>query len=221
MMQASPQVTAAQVLDAGRRAEADGRIEYAIQFYRHLADHHSGAPEAAAARDALLRLKRRSVNGPEAAAATRTGSPPPLRASGNRALTEMPRVEQAVRRGPIRIAPVGTAQPAPPLEVPEPVRAYLTGRLIAHLLSAVGILLVLAGVLAAVAAVAPADLVARMPGGLLSAGHPLAGPVAAVSGIVLVFWSQLARAIFDIARSTRDLAAIERAKAEHANEAMR
>ena len=219
VVQASPQITAAQVLDAGRRAEADGRVEYAIQFYRHLADHHSGAPEAAAARAALSRLKRRSSNSPELATHARA-DPPPLRTAGTRGSAGMARAEQ-VARGPIRIAPAGRVQTELPLEVPEPVRAYVIGRLIAHGFAALGIFLFSVGLLAAVAGVMlPSDLVARMPQ-WMPAVHPFAGPIAAGTGILFVSWGQLTRAVFDIASSSRDLAAIERAKAEHANAAMR
>ena len=56
MAQGSHQFTPSQILEAGRRAETEGRIEYAIQFYRHLTDHLARTPEAAAAREALTRL---------------------------------------------------------------------------------------------------------------------------------------------------------------------
>jgi len=215
VVQASPQVSAAQVLDAGRRAEADGRVDYAIQFYRHLADHHSGAPEAAAARDALSRLKRRPSSPPEASNGSRAVNPPPLRKVGG--LAGMARREQGVARGPIRIAPAGTVQTALPLDVPEPVRGYLAGRLIAHGFAAMGVLLFLAGLLTAVAGVMLPDDLAAGFADWMPTVHPLAAPVAAVAGVVLVFWGQLARAIFDIASASRDIAAINRAKAEHAS----
>ncbi len=56
MAQGSHQFTPTQILEAGRRAEAEGRTEYAIQFYRHLTEHMARSAEAAVARDALLRL---------------------------------------------------------------------------------------------------------------------------------------------------------------------
>lgn len=66
MAQAKPQFTAEQILEAGRRAEAQGQLDYAIQFYRHLTDHHPNAPEAQAAREALARLgPARAAGGPE------------------------------------------------------------------------------------------------------------------------------------------------------------
>ena len=56
MAQGSQNFTPAQILEAGRRAEAEGRVEYAIQFYRHLTDHLARTAEATTAREALHRL---------------------------------------------------------------------------------------------------------------------------------------------------------------------
>lgn len=216
--QASPQISAAQVLNAGRRAEADGRFDYAIQFYRHLADHHPGAPEAAAARDALIRLKRRVVSESGAIAAG-AAQPPPLRASGKQLSPSLSRADSSAPRRPLRIAPAGPLQPIPPLDIPEPVSAYFTGRLIAQGLAVLGAVLIFAGLLALGGAILPAGTTARLPSWLLPS-HFLAGPITVGTGVVLVLAGELARAIFDIARSSRDLAALERAKAEHENSTM-
>ena len=56
MAPTAAQFSPAQILEAGRRAENDGRVGYAIQFYRHLTDHHNWSPEAAVAKEALTRL---------------------------------------------------------------------------------------------------------------------------------------------------------------------
>jgi hypothetical protein len=56
MAPTAAQFSPGQILDAGRRAENDGRVGYAIQFYRHLTDHHGWSPEAAIAKEALARL---------------------------------------------------------------------------------------------------------------------------------------------------------------------
>jgi hypothetical protein len=53
---ALPQFTPAQVLDAGRRAEAEGRFEFAQQFYRHLVTYYANSQEAAEAQDGLRRI---------------------------------------------------------------------------------------------------------------------------------------------------------------------
>lgn len=218
VVQASPQVTAAQVLDAGRRAEADGRLDYAVQFYRHLTDHHSGAPEAAAARDALSRLSRRAGAGLQqrTTVRSRAAEPPPIRKPSNRSAAERAEAEQKISRGPIQIAPIGTAQSAPALELPEPEDFYRLGRTIAHGFTGLGILLLMAGLLILAVVALPAELTTAVTD-RLPAIHVLTGPITAVTGIVLMLFAQLARAVFDMAAANRDLAAIERAKAETAN----
>jgi len=220
MVHASPQVTAAQVLDAGRRAEADGRLEYAIQFYRHLTDHHSGAPEAEAAREALSRLKLQTSN-LDGFPRTRAASPPPLRNPGHFHASDSARLGPKVGRGPIRIAPAGAVQPSAPIELPESETEYLTGRLVAHAFVGLGVFLAVAGLLATIAGLMlPGEMLAALPHWVL-AMHPFAGPTGAATGIVLFLLGQIARAIFDIASASRDLAAIERAKVEHANASLR
>jgi hypothetical protein len=57
MAQAYPQFTPVQIFEAGQRAMADGRREYAAQFFQHLIDHYADTPEAAGARDAIARMK--------------------------------------------------------------------------------------------------------------------------------------------------------------------
>lgn len=217
MATAPPHVSAAQVLDAGRRAEAEGRIEYAMQFYRHLADNHGSDPEAMAARDALSRLGMRKRPGTlEEPAATRsmTRQPPRVPTAGRPPLTPVPAPPRGVSS--LRIAPVGAGEPPSPLILPEPVGGYRTGRLIAHGLATVGIVLMLVGLVLGAAGLLPSGV---LPGAgqMAAALHPAVGPLAIAAGVLLVLVSQLARAVFDIARSTRDLAAIERAKVEHRN----
>ena len=110
---------------------------------------------------------------------------------------------------------MGTSEPAPPLTLPEPAGGYMVGRIIAYALAFVGacaLALGLALMAAAIVMGASALANVRLPAVLL---HPASGPVTLLSGLVLLFWSQVARAVFDMARSARDLAAIERAKAEH------
>jgi hypothetical protein len=53
---AAPQLTPAQLIDAGRRAEAQGRPDMAVQFYRYLTDYFAEAVEAAEAHNALGRI---------------------------------------------------------------------------------------------------------------------------------------------------------------------
>ncbi len=53
---AAPQLTPAQLIDAGRRAEAQGRTDLAVQFYRYLTEYFAEAVEAAEAHNALGRI---------------------------------------------------------------------------------------------------------------------------------------------------------------------
>lgn len=53
--------TPAQILDAAQRAESEGRIEYAIQFLKHVATGFPGSPEAEAAIESLGRLGTAAV----------------------------------------------------------------------------------------------------------------------------------------------------------------
>ena len=56
MAYGSRQFTPKQLLDAGRRAEAEGRLDLAHRFYGHLSDHYGQVPEAAEGRDGLARI---------------------------------------------------------------------------------------------------------------------------------------------------------------------
>jgi len=60
-MQATPQYTSAEILEAGRRAEREGRLASAVQFYRHVLRLFPGSADAAQAAAGLDRL------GPEVA----------------------------------------------------------------------------------------------------------------------------------------------------------
>lgn len=56
MVHASPQFTPAQLLDSGRRSEAEGKLDLANQFYSHLTEHYAETPEAAEARNGIGRI---------------------------------------------------------------------------------------------------------------------------------------------------------------------
>jgi len=90
-MHASPQFTPAQLIDSGRRAEAEGRLDLASRFYGHLTEHFADAPEAAEAHGSLGRIG-------VARSQTRLWSAPP-RAGAARA----PRRRPADRRQHYRI----------------------------------------------------------------------------------------------------------------------
>ena len=56
MVHISQQFTPPQLLEAGHRAEVEGRLDLAAQFYRHLTEHFAFTAEAAEARNGLGRV---------------------------------------------------------------------------------------------------------------------------------------------------------------------
>jgi hypothetical protein len=87
---AAPQLTPAQLIDAGRRAEAEGRPDLAVRFYGHLTRHFAETAEAAEAHGALGRIEARQADAavwPSAAVhARRRLQPEPDRYATGRAL---------------------------------------------------------------------------------------------------------------------------------------
>lgn len=193
MPQGSPQFTPRQLLDAGRRAEAEGKLDHANQLYRHLTDHYAYTTEAIEARNGLGRLGIGAGQQLWAENGAAASWPVPLahnRPSGTHSGT---------RDRPARAE-----------------RHYRTGRVLATLVSCVGWLIAAAGV-AMVPVVVAADPQ------LLQRGFPYAmslGPFGAIAaavafsaaGLAVVFWGQMASALFDQANATRELVAIERAR---------
>jgi hypothetical protein len=201
-MAGSATFTPQQVLDAGRRAEADGRREYAIQFYRHLTDYWGETAEAAAAREGLTRL---GVAVAPAMAPPFITVPPTPYANG--ALPPMP------TSGPGASVASSAAQTHAPaarrLPVPHRER-YAAGRFVAGFIIGVGLLSMLAGI--AFLAVAIAGLFGKpVP---LPETFPkfdiMASAAMITGGLVTMFIGQLAQAVFDAANATRALLEISR-----------
>lgn len=195
MVPGNPPFTPQQLLDAGQRAEGDGRADIAVKFYHELIERFTFAPEAADARDHLERLgagwqpSRGEGGGPAV--------PPPVPGSGAR----------GARR----------------LRYPASRDRYRTGRLLAKLFSGLGWLLVLLGLgLVLVmfgAGLAPPGAMASLPAVAPTlVPYGIAGAIGAslalvVCGLVTVAAGQAARALFDHANATHELLAIERARA--------
>jgi hypothetical protein len=197
VLQGSPQFTPRQLLDAGRRAEAEGKFDHATQLYRHLTDHYGYTAEAAEARNGLDRLGIGAVGTPQ----------PPWGENGAAAAPWPPLLAQD--RASVTHA-IPRARPVPA------ERAYRTGRALATLASCLGWLLAVVG-LAAIPLMLAADppmLQRYLPYALsLSPAGAVAGAVAcSLVGLAVVFWSQMARALFDQANATRELVALERAR---------
>lgn len=234
MAQTGQTFTAAEVLRAGLQAEAEGRLDYAVQFFRHLTDHHAHSAEAGEARAGLQRIAGRRASElqqqPESwqyapgLKQQRAGAQPDPRPQVPQGARAAPRQEGskpaatgvAVVQRQQHVAaahpPAGTVGVAAsePMPLPPVERRYLVGRIVSGLMQVVGGLTAVLGIgLLGFAVVAGGTV--PMP---IFGTVAIAGPTLFVLGLVLVFWGQVARAIFDAANATRDLAAIERAKAE-------
>lgn len=196
MVRGSPQFTPRQLLEAGRRAEAEGKLDLAQQFYGHLNDHYGHTSEAAEGRHGLSRIGASAPHpGPHPQVWQMNGAASTGPALNGRASTGRERGKRVkhVARGP----------------------DYRVGRALAALLSGTGwltaaaALLVLATAVATEFTQAPALQSLKLGFAVLPQA---AGAMAAGAAALLV--GQAARALFDQASAVRELAAIERARAE-------
>jgi len=206
MGQMSVQYTPVQVLQAARRAEAEGKMDYALQFYRHLVEHHGMTAEAQEAREGLFRIAEWRWGEARVTRRQEAANAPPQRHDSYAAAaaqqqdysSEPPQhLPQVIAREAAKAAGMSAAQPYK--------ARYRGATAIATLVSAVGWASVLAGVVMAVLAAGgfAADVSA---GGLL--GLPvgvLLGVPAAVIGLVLVVTGQLATAVFESTNATLEL----------------
>lgn len=191
----TPQFTVGEIMEAARRAEAEGKLDYALQFYRHIIEHHGADLEAYEARDSFQRVM----------ALQRSARTLGLQAESH----PDARLPLVVQRKPQASLPEMPSEPEFAFK-----ERYRAGMSMAHAANWAGWLLVGAGsALGAAGAIGrPAALAAPalfdLPAGIVF------GIVAAGGGLALVFVSQLALAVFDNANASRHLLAIERAKAE-------
>jgi len=178
-MHGSQQFTPTQLLEAGHRAEVEGRLDLAAQFYRHLTEHYAFTGEAAEARNALGRVgaaqsQVRQANG----AAYANG------------------FARTSRRRPIAARD-----------------HYRAGRALAMLVSALGWLITICGVMLPASYIGLDNLMRSTSLPRLGLLQTLAGATGMVAtGLFVVLAGQMARAVFDQANATRDLVALERAK---------
>jgi hypothetical protein len=221
MMHTSVQYTPLQVLQAARRAEAEGKMDYALQFYRHIVENHASSPEAQESREGLMRIaewrwsetrgnqqRRQDYTGVQSPSHARYTPPPSERsdpyADEAAASERSGRMPQIIAREAAK-----AAEGAGPATV---ASHYRLAKIMAQVVSGVGWASVVAGL--AITIVAVAGLVAEFAvAGLL--GMPLGvvlGMPTAVIGLVLVLTGHLAIAVFDGADATLELLAIERGR---------
>jgi hypothetical protein len=166
MQQATPQFTPRQMLEAGRQAETEGKLDFAVQFYLHLVEYYGQTPEAAEARTALTRL-----------------------AGANRQQVWQATVASRQER-------------------------YRSGRLLALLISLLGWLAVLGSLAVAAAGLGgPYFQIAALQQLEIGTDMLWRAPVAGLAGVVMVICGQVARALLEQANASRELLAIERARA--------
>lgn len=214
--------TPAQVLDAGLRAETEGRYDFALQVYRHLVVQYPMTPEAYSAQEGMARLAPPDPGqaGVPATSAYPGATAAPMTLSllsepQARHVDQWPHHQHVPGRRPISIAPVGRAGEHHPFVPPRLVRDYAAGRVLAKLIAWTGWLSTIVGLgLVPVTMLAP-EILSLVPGiGRLAVG-PASGGWLVGSGLGLVVLGQLARALLEQANATRDLAALSRARAEH------
>jgi hypothetical protein len=220
MGQMSVQYTPVQVLQAARRAEAEGKMDYALQFYRHLVENHGQTAEAQEAREGLFRIAEWRWGEGRAPAPARQSSAPA-------AQPNYPQ-QYAAAVSP-QSAPADYA-PEPPAHLPQVIareaaakaaqaeggsaadyqERYRGAKIVAFITCGLGFVGVAAGVVVSMLA-AFGGVAGMSAGGLL--GLPvgvLLGVPTAVVGLVLVIAGQLAAAVFESTNATLELVAMGR-----------
>lgn len=225
MVQTAVQFTPVQVLQAARRAEAEGKMDYALQFYRHLVEQHGGTTEAQEAREGLFRIAEWRW-GEARVARTRDGTNPPgaqpvqgqptPASSGQRVYNVANNAPQPAyaseQQGPGPLPQIISRQHAQAEEQPSFHARFRASKFFAHALSGIGWMTLLSGIGAAAAGFAGA--VSELSA-IALLGAPfgvMLGIPAALFGLVLVVGGQLAAALFDSANATLEMAAIERGR---------
>ncbi len=232
-IQEPPKFTPAQVLDAGRRAETEGRHELAVKFYRHLTESYPGTGEAAAAQSALARLP--AGHAPTALNGRRPPPGQPMQAASYEPQRyDAPALGPHLgnpfnqQRGP---EPAYTSQhgaaPNQPsqghpyqsevgaqVELPRFRRRYKTSRFIGAIATWLGGLLALAGLALLPVTIFSPRLLAALPVIGSTIGNPVGAGSIAAYGLCLLVAGQLTRALLDQADASRDMAEIARAEAE-------
>jgi hypothetical protein len=217
MVQTAMQYTPAQVLQAARRAEAEGKMDYALQFYRHLVEQHGATPEAQEAREGLFRIaewrwgEARIARRQDGSAGSQfvQGAPPspPQPPRQEEPLAPPPYVAKAAQL-PQAVSRAAAGDDLVPLFKPR----YRAAKVIAYGISGLGLVSALVGIAIALAA---AGAVEQFSGAGLF-GLPLGvalGIPATVVGLLLLLAGQLAVAVFDSANANLEMLTIERGRA--------
>lgn len=226
MAQSQAQYTPAQILDLGRRAEADGRQDYALQLFRHLAEHYPGTPEAATATEAMSRHQRGhqdaidrardafqhpsngTARGPAAGQPSLRGAQSSQSAPGQAAKRDA----AARQQNQLQLEPVTASDTSERSTAAPTPRRYLIGRILAVITIAVGAIAMASGSgLIAAVFIAPkfVDQATIGAGAWLTI---LVSTAMIGFGAALTLAGLAARAVFDSARTLQRLVAAEHAR---------
>jgi hypothetical protein len=221
MVQTSMQFTPVQVLQAARRAEAEGKMDYALQFYRHLVEQHGTTVEAQEARKGLFRIaewrwgEARVARTRESGGQAAQPSPQaPSQPSGGQRVYNVGNQSAASGYADPQQAPVTMPRVAraPESDLPPFQPRFRLSKVVAHALSAVGWVMLLGGVFAAAAG--GGGFVGELSA-IAFFGLPLGvlvGAPALVFGLGFIVAGQIAAAVFETTNATLELVAIERGR---------
>jgi hypothetical protein len=229
---ATANFSAQQILEAGRRAEAEGNLDHAVRFYKHLTLHFAGTFEAA---DAVTALHRLDDAGPRYSFAAPERAASPIGVSGG--------ITRAGRQGfatPLLGAPVAVAPEIHPAEQPNGettarhrkrkhkmsvsdddyvaaarLPAYRVGRFLAGLLTVLGGVGAVFGLGALVAgSLLPAARTANTFASAVLVSPAIAGGFT-LAALVMVLVGQMARAVFALVLQERHRDAVRERQGIH------
>lgn len=215
MQHAQAQFTPEQMIVAGRRAEAQGQPAHALQFYQYIADAFPSATEAYEARDAIYRLTdpHAGLNVPVATPMPAMAAPSLSDVRPAASLEAGPgpshgRAAQGGKRDKRKRRPDVADEDV--FEAPR--SGYRIGRLVAAMLSTMGWLMLLGGVLlgplmivALTVKTVPKGIRETVAANLLATSALTFGAI--FLGLLALFAAQTARATYDTADAVRDLLA--------------
>lgn len=248
MSENAVQFSSEQILTAAERAEADGRLDFAVHFYTHIVEWFPDSdPAVAAAQRGLERLAPDEaaralppsetpawqVETPAHGISERDPSGPvtwnpgftddddePTRSLAHRLAhsgTAAPVEESAptAARRRMRIGPAPESYRAPDAkDLPTRRTRYWLGRTIASMMTGLGLLVLIATVVAVIAAVAVPDQVFGISETLAVPVDPMVAISAALTGGVLIVVGQALSALFALSNAAIDLAVVQRVTAE-------
>jgi hypothetical protein len=215
MVQTSMQYTPVQVLQAARRAEAEGKMDYALQFYRHLVEQHGATPEAQEAREGLFRIaewrwgEARIARRQDGAAAPSPPFPQAVPTSSAPPQVDEPAAPSTFTGKAARLPQIVSRDSDELLPLFKP--RYRVAKFVAYGVSGLGFVSAIAGIAAVLAAVGAVEEVSAVGAFGLPFGIVLGVP-AALLGLVLLLAGQLAVAVLASANANLEMLAIERGR---------